>query len=107
MMAPHEQDREDLMREAAAPVRRVQLCSHGDTTSVVIGFRLDDSCGGGKLMMPLLGDTTRDRFFCLPRVDWTRQKSVVEGRLEHLPTAKLAVVSHCGQTGIEFPSLTG
>jgi hypothetical protein len=38
-MAVHESDREDLMREAVALVRRIELQSPGEMESVICGFR--------------------------------------------------------------------
>jgi hypothetical protein len=41
MMARHEQEREDLLREATALVERCELKIHSFTANVVIGFRRD------------------------------------------------------------------
>src|SRR5688572_3927720 len=42
-MSRHEHDREDLMREAAALVERVELAVPGEGAPVVAGFRRDGS----------------------------------------------------------------
>lgn len=43
-MAREEQDREDLMREATALVRRIELRVPGEPHEVVVGFRRDGAC---------------------------------------------------------------
>jgi hypothetical protein len=43
-MAREEQDREDLMREATALVRRVELRVPHEVDAIVVGFRRDGAC---------------------------------------------------------------
>jgi hypothetical protein len=104
-MARHESDREDLMREATALVRRVELHVPGEPEPVVCGFRADGRLSiyfgtdpvyhfdaSGRLRRAFAaGDLFRSQGTTLARLTRVRQPARTELRRHDLHPDELAL----------------
>ena len=114
-MARHESDREDLMREATALVRRVELLVPGEPEPVVCGFHGDRRLSiyfggdpvyhfdeGGRLRRAFAdGHLFRTQGTTLARLTRVRQPDQTELQRRDLHPDELAAFLHSARTRLE------